>query len=76
MSSMRLGEILQVFDFMKNDLEADLSYLGCDVAVRGYFLVVFFAMRVYFKILQRLHEREFVGKVSVRRCSICFPRCR
>jgi transposase len=59
-------EIEQAFDFMKNDLEADKTYLGGDDAVRGYFVVVFLAMRLYFKILKRLRERELVGKVSVR----------
>jgi transposase len=59
-------EIEQAFDFMKNDLEADKTYLGKDEAVRGYFVVVFLAMRLYFKILKRLREKELVGKVSVR----------
>jgi transposase len=59
-------EIEQAFDFMKNDLEADRTYLGRDEAVRGYFVVVFLAMRLYFKILRRLRERDLVGKVSVR----------
>jgi len=59
-------EVEQGFDFMKNDLEADRSYLGCDEAVRGYFVVVFLAMRLYFKILRRLREHGLVGKVSVR----------
>jgi transposase len=59
-------EIEQAFDFMKNDLEADRTYLGRDEAVRGYFVVVFLAMRLYFKILRRLRERDLVGKVSVK----------
>jgi transposase len=59
-------EIEQAFDFMKNDLEADKTYLGRDESVRGYFVVVFLAMRLYFKILRRLRERGLVGKVSVR----------
>ena len=59
-------EIEQAFDFMKNDLEADKTYLGRDDAVRGYFVVVFLAMRLYFKILKRLRERDLVGKVSVK----------
>lgn len=59
-------EIEQAFDFMKNDLEADKTCLGRDDAVRGYFVVVFLAMRIYFKILKRLRERRLVGKVSVR----------
>jgi transposase len=59
-------EIEQAFDFMKNDLESDKTYLGKDDAVRGYFVVVFLAMRLYFKILKRLRECDFVGKVSVK----------
>jgi len=59
-------EIEQAFDVMKNDLEADKTYLGRDDAVRGYFVVVFLAMRLYFKILKRLRERDLVGKVSVK----------
>jgi len=59
-------EIEQVFDFLKNDLEADRTCLGDDEAVRGFFVVVFLAMRLYFKILRRLREKELVGVVSVR----------
>ena len=59
-------EVEQAFDFMKNDLEADRTCLGCDDAVRGFFVVVFLAMRLYFKILMRLRERGLVGVVSVR----------
>jgi hypothetical protein len=36
------------------------------VAVCGFFVVVFLVMRLYFKILRRLHERKLVGRVSVR----------
>jgi transposase len=59
-------EIEQAFDVMKNDLEADRTYLGSEDAVRGYFLVVLLAMRVHFKILRRLREKDLVGKVSVK----------
>lgn len=59
-------EVEQAFDAMKNDLEADRTYLGGDDAVRGYFVVVLLAMRIHFKILRRLRERGLVGKVSVR----------
>jgi transposase len=59
-------EIEQAFDFMKNDLEADHTCLGDDDVVRGFFVVVFLAMRLYFKILQRLREKGLVGVVSVR----------
>ena len=67
----------QAFDFfMKNDLEADRSYLGCDEAVRGYFVVVFLAMRLYFKVLRRLRERGLVGKVSVREVLLLLSKMR
>jgi hypothetical protein len=59
-------EIEQAFDYLKNDLEADRTCLGDDDVVRGYFVVVFLAMRLYFKILLRLRERGLVGVVSVR----------
>ena len=59
-------EIEQAFDVMKNDLEADKTYLGREDAVRGYFIMVLLAMRVHFKILRRLREKDLVGKVSVK----------
>jgi transposase len=69
-------EIEQAFDFMKNDLEADKTCLGNDDAVRGYFVVVFLAMRLYFKILKRLRERDLVGKVSVREVLFALSKMR
>ena len=69
-------EIEQAFDFMKNDLEADRTCLGGDDAVRGYFVVVFLAMRLYFKVLRRLRERGLVGKVSVREVLFALSKMR
>lgn len=69
-------EIEQAFDFMKNDLEADKTYLGKDDTVRGYFVVVFLAMRLYFKILRRLRERGLVGTVSVREVLFALSKMR
>ncbi len=69
-------EIEQAFDFMKNDLEADKTYLSRDEAVRGYFVVVFLAMRIYFKILKRLREKGLVGKVSVREVLFALSKMR
>ena len=69
-------EVEQAFDFMKNDLEADRSCLGCDEVVRGYFVVVFLAMRLYFKILRRLREHGLVGKVSVREVLLLLSKMR
>lgn len=59
-------EVEQAFDAMKNDLAADKTYLGREDAVRGYFFVVLLALRIYFKILKRLREKDLVGKVSVK----------
>ena len=53
------------FDAMKNHLDADTTYLQDNDAVRGYYFVTFLALRVYFKILKRLRERDLTGKVSV-----------
>jgi len=69
-------EIEQAFDFMKNDLEADRLCLGCDEAVRGFFVVVFLTMRRYFKILRRLREYDLVGVVSVREVLLLLSKMR
>ena len=53
------------FDAMKNELESDKTYLRSDEGVRGYFFVTFLAMRIYFKILKRLREKELTNKISV-----------
>jgi transposase len=53
------------FDAMKNELESDKTYLRSDDAVRGYFFVTFLALRVYFKILQRLREQGLTTRVAV-----------
>ena len=59
-------EIELSFDVMKNELEADKTYLGKEDAVRGYFIMILLSMRIHFKILRRLREKNLVGKVSVR----------
>jgi transposase len=53
------------FDAMKNTIDADRTYLQSHEGVRGFFLVSFLAMRVYFKVLKRLRERKLTNKVSV-----------
>ncbi len=53
------------FDAMKNTIDADRTYLQSPEGVRGFFLVSFLAMRVYFKILKRLREKKLTNKVSV-----------
>ncbi len=53
------------FDALKNTIDADRTYLQSPEGVRGFFLVSFLAMRVYFKILKRLRERKLTNKISV-----------
>ena len=53
------------FDFMNNELEADKTYLQTDEGIRGYFFVVFLALRIYFGVLKRLRERKVNQKISV-----------
>ena len=53
------------FDALKNTLDSDKTYLRSEESVRGFFLVSFLAMRIYFKILKRLRERKLTSRVSV-----------
>lgn len=53
------------FDAMKNHLASDKTYLRTYESVRGYFLITFLALRVYFKVLRRLREKELKKKISV-----------
>ena len=58
-------EVELAFDFMKNELEADKTYLQTDEGVRGYFFVAFLALRIYFGVLKRLREKGLNHKISV-----------
>lgn len=53
------------FDALKNTLDSGKTYSRGEESVRGFFLVSFLAMRVYFKILRRLRERKLTNKISV-----------
>jgi transposase len=58
-------EVELAFDALKNSVGGDCVYLRDEESVRGYFFVCFLALRVYFKILQRLRERGLSSSVSV-----------
>ena len=58
-------EVEQVFDTMKGDLESDKTYLRDNEKVRGYFFIVFLALRIRFSILRVLSDHNLVGKISV-----------
>jgi len=57
-------DVEQAFDAMKNRLESDKTYLRSDEAVRGYFLATFLAMRIYFKILEILSDKNLMKQIS------------
>ena len=58
-------EVEQVFDTMKGDLESDKTYLRDNEKVKGFFLIVFLALRIRFKILKVLKVHNLLGKISV-----------
>ncbi len=58
-------EVEQVFDTMKGDLESDKTYLRDNDKVKGFFFIVFLALRIRFRILKVLKEHNLLGKVSV-----------
>ncbi|MHB8560767.1 MAG: transposase [Thermoplasmataceae archaeon] len=58
-------EVEQVFDTMKGDLESDKTYLRDNEKVKGFFFIVFLALRIRFKILKVLKDHNVLGKMSV-----------
>ena len=58
-------EVEQVFDTMKGDLESDKTYLRDNEKVKGFFFIVFLALRIRFRILKVLKEYNLLGKMSV-----------
>ena len=54
------------FDIMKHPLESDKTYLQTPESIRGYFLITFLAMRIYFRVLRRLREKNLTQKISVK----------
>ena len=58
-------EVEQVFDTMKGDLESDKTYLRDNEKVRGFFFIVFLALRITFSILKVLKDHDLLGKMSV-----------
>ena len=58
-------EVEQVFDTMKGDLESDKTYLRDDEKVKGFFFIVFIALRIRFRILKILKDHNLSRKMSV-----------
>ena len=67
-------EVEQVFDTMKSDLEADKTYLREENKVRGYFFIVFLALRIRFAILKVLKDRKLTGRISVKEVLLEFSK--
>ena len=58
-------EVEQAFDAMKGDLESDKTYLRDNDKVKGFFFIVFLALRIRFRILKVLKYHDLLGKMSV-----------
>ena len=58
-------EVEQAFDTMKGDMESDKTYLRDSEKVKGFFFIVFLALRIRFKILKVLKDHNLLGKMSV-----------
>ena len=58
-------EVEQAFDTMKDDLESDRTYLRDGEKVKRFFLIVFLALSIRFKILNVLKDHNLLGKASV-----------
>ncbi len=65
-------EVEQVLDTMKGDLESDKTYLRDNDKVKGFFFIVFLALRIRFRILKVLKDHNLLGKLSVN--EILFER--
>ena len=50
---------------MKEDLESDKAYSRDNEKIKGFFLIVFPALRIRFRILKVLKDHDLLGKMSV-----------
>ena len=67
-------EIEQAFDAMKNELENDKSYLSDDHALRGYFLISFISLYLYYSIFNLIRSSGLTGRLSVNDALLMFSR--
>ena len=58
-------EVEQAFDTMKGDLESDKIHLRDSEKVKGFFFIVFLALRIRFSILRALKNHNLLGRMSV-----------
>ncbi len=57
-------EIEQMFDAFKNILRADRSYMRSDYSLEGWMFINYLSLVYYYKIYQRLIEKELLSKYS------------
>ena len=67
-------EIEQAFDAMKNELENDKSYLSDDCALRGYFLISFISLYLYYSIFNLIGSSGLTDRLSVNDALLRFSR--
>ena len=67
-------EIEQAFDAMKNELENDKSYLSDDYALRGYFLISFISLYLYYSIFNLIRSSGLTNRLSVNDVLLRFSR--
>ncbi|MEM3289969.1 MAG: transposase [Candidatus Micrarchaeaceae archaeon] len=60
-------EVEQVFGTMKGDLKSNKTYLRDNEKVKGYFFIVFLALRIRFRILKMLNDHDLLEKISVNK---------
>ena len=54
------------FDFMKNQLENDKSYMYTTDSIRGYFVISFVSLYIYFSILKTLKQKKLSQKICLK----------
>lgn len=59
----RVG-IEQMFDAFKNILQADKSYMRSDYSMEGWMFINYLSLVYYYKIYQRLIEKELLSKYT------------
>lgn len=60
------GDIEEVFDVLKNVLNADKSYLRTNEHIRGYMFVMLISLIIHYRLLNTLRKAELINVVSVR----------
>lgn len=58
-------KVEQLFYTMKDVLESEKSYLRSNEKMKGFFVIVFLALRMRFKIPSVLKDHNPLGKISV-----------